>query len=286
MTEAEQITLEMMAAYSTNPSTKQLLLQKLSTGTETVPTAEAKEALRYLKSMEKYQPKTHREGHRMRINNPVVGAKPNASYAGQHTSYGFSTDTGMDRPINPRSKLQTQAITAVNAQLLDAMPSARNPIPGNDLPSMIEFGAVFDEKDYRLQKERGKPTNQRASAYKRFTKGAFNAYPSKEQFNLDWSGYTEKIDSNTWQPRNDKGRFMKYVKWDPKDTLRPLATAAGRRILRANPYGQAFATILDADNIVEGVTGVSPIKTVAGVAKDNIEQGRVPKPMTLIRPSF
>lgn len=271
------------------PKERVALLQKLAAGVDIMPTDEAREAIRYLKSMEKYQPKTHPEGWQMRISNPVVGVKPGSSDHGRYASFGFSTDTGMERPESPRSRLQTNAIKAVNAQLLDAMPSAKQRIPGNTLPSKIEFGAVYDDKDYLLERKRGKPTNQRAAAYKRFTNGAFQAYPETSQaFSgpMDWTGYTEKIDSNTWQPRSPQGRFMKHVKWDPKDTLKPLAIAAGQRVLRSFPLTQGFATMLEIDSIVEGVTGTSPIKSIAGIAKDNIKKDLVPKPITLIKPPF
>ena len=272
------------------PKERVALLQKLAAGVDVMPTDEAREAIRYLKSMEKYQPRTSVDGDRMRINNSVVGARPKANYNGMYAEYGFSTDTGMKRPTTPRSKLQTSAITAVNAQLLDAMPSARQPIEGNILPSNIHFQAVYDDKDEMLERRRRRPTNQRASAYKRFTNGAFQAYPPKPTpFILggaDWVGYTEKIGPTTWQPKDSKGRFMKYVQWDPKDTLKPLAAAAGQRVLKSFPLTQGFATILEVDSIVEGVTGTSPIKAIAGIAQDNIKKGLVPKPITLIKPPF
>ena len=273
------------------PKERVALLQKLASGIGVVPTDEAKEAIRYLKSMEKYQPRTSYEGDRMRINNPVVGATPKATYNGMYSEYGFNTDTGMNRSTTPRSKLKTQAITAVNAQLLDAMPSKRQPIKGNILPSRIHFQAIYDDKDEMLERKRRKPTNQRASAYKRFTKGAFSAYPPKNNpFILggaDWTGYTEKIGPTTWQPRSPKGRFMKHVQWDPKDALKPLAAAAGKRVLAGTgPLGWGFATMIEADSIIEGVTGTSPIKAIARVAEDNIKKGLVPKPITLIKPPF
>ena len=221
--------------------------------------------------MYQYQPKTMINAYgdgRMRLRNPVIGATVTAGAAGPHTEIGFSTDTGLERPLERRSRLQTSAIRALNAQALDALPSARNPNPASgassrNFPTAISFEAITDEKDQRLSRERGRPTNQRASAYKKSTGGAFNAYPPKHWFNTDWPGYTEKIDNDTWQPKDSRGRYQKYVKWDPAKALDPLTRAARQRIMQYGPGPLRAAAIwMEADNLIKGATGVSPTKTV------------------------
>ena len=276
------------------PQERMQLLQKALFTKQGKPTPEALEAIRYLKSMYKYQPKVMVNDYgdgRMRLRNPVIGATVSAGASGPHTEIGFNTDTGLDRPLYKRSQLRTQAITALNAQVLDALPSARNPNPRSDIfsknfPTNLTITAIGDEKDRALSERRGRPVNQRASAYKRFTGGAFQAYPSKSSwFDSDWYGYTEKIGPTTWQPKNDKGRFMKYVQWDPAKTLKPLITAAGKRVMESGPLPLRIAAgFMEADSLVEGITGVSPSKEIIKRTKESLKDMYRAAPTTNIGP--
>ena len=249
------------------PQERILLLQKLASP-KGMPTAEARQAIDMLKGLYRNPAKVHSEDGLIRVRNPITGIQADAmSTMDDKTDIQFKTkDTYYDRPDSPRSRVQLAGIEATMGQLLDAIPSTREQVgkPGA-VSSQLTFEAISDRKDNFRSQLRGKPVNQRASAYKRFTGGALQAYPpGKNSWGLDWPGYTEKIGPTTWQPKDSKGRYMKYVQWDPTSSLNNLKRLAqGTKLV---PGAGRFAQILDgvmtADSIVEGVTSVSPTKEV------------------------
>ena len=121
------------------------------------------------------------------------------------------------------------------------------------LATILTSGHVLTKTIKTFQKKANikgaRSGNQRASAYSRFTKGAFNAVPDRYG-NLVIN--TEKVKSggpgepDTFQPRGEKGRLQKHVKLDLAEpvnrlnkiatqVVRPLSTLAGLAN-RANPY--------------------------------------------------
>ena len=273
------------------PQERLFLLQKLAaTGPGKVSTAEARQAIEMLQSLYRNPPKTYSEDGLIRVRNPVTGIQADAfSTMDDKTDIQFKTkDTYYDRPGSPRSRVELAGIEATMGQLLDAIPSTREQVgkPGA-VSSQLVFEAVTDEKDRNRSSLRGRPVNQRASAYRKFTGGALQAYPPKQgHVGLDWPGYTEKIGPTTWQPKDSKGRFMKYVQWDPTSSLNNLKRLA--QSTRLIPGASQFATILDgvmtADSIVEGVTGVSPTKEVMKGTVETLADMYRTKPTTNIGP--
>ena len=271
------------------PQERILLLQKLASP-QGMPTAEARQAINMLKGLYRYPAKVHSEDGLIRVRNPITGIQADAmSTMDDKTDIQFKTkDTYYDRPGSPRSRVQLAGIEATMGQLLDAIPSTREQV-GNlgAVSSQLVFEAVTDEKDRNRSRLRGKPVNQRASAYKKFTGGAFQAYPPKKgHVGLDWPAYTEKIGPTTWQPKDSKGRFMKYVEWDPKSSLNNLKRLAqGTKLVPgAGQFAQVLDGVMTADSIVEGVTGVSPTKEVMKGTVETLADMYRTKPTTNIGP--
>ena len=271
------------------PQERLLLLQKLASP-QGMPTAEARQAIEMLKSLYSNPAKVYSEDGLIRVRNPVTGIQASAmSTMDDKTDIQFKTkDTYYERPGSPRSRVQLAGIEATMGQLLDAIPSTREQV-GNlgAVSSQLVFEAVTDEKDRNRSRLRGKPVNQRASAYKKFTGGAFQAYPPKgKHVGLDWPAYTEKIGPTTWQPKDSKGRFMKYVEWDPKSSLNNLKRLAqGTKLVPgAGRFAQVLDGVMTVDSIVEGVTGVSPTKEVMKGTVETLADMYRTKPTTNIGP--
>ena len=273
------------------PQERVLLLQKLASP-QGMPTAEARQAIDMLKGLYRYPPKVEPDMGGITIRNPVTGISADAITSGNYgdkTSVSFRThDTYYDRPAQPRTRVQQAGIQATMGQLLDAIPSTRAQVNNlGAVPSQLWFEAITDRQDVLKSDLRGKPVNQRASLYSRNTRGALQAYPPKQgHVGLDWMGFTEKIGPTTWQPKDSKGRFMKYVQWDPKSSLNNLKRLAqGTKLVPgAGRFAQVLDGVMTADSIVEGVTGVSPTKEVMkGTVKTLANMYRT-KPTTNIGP--
>jgi hypothetical protein len=208
------------------------LLKRLgSAGPEQTP--DAKEALRILNSLQKNQPQTTRDG-RVGIKNPTTRIFAGLTPTAKGNEVMFSNlDTNMKRNPVPAKGVKLLGIRATINQLIDQIPTARNAPPGQSkTASMYSFSPIQDLDDVRKSFRRGTDVegranlNQRALAYKRFTKGAFQSFPDATGEQV---GYGERIDQTTFQPRDAKRRFGKYVNFDPTDVVRQLGTAAGRR---------------------------------------------------------
>lgn len=219
-------------------------------------------ARQILDSLRKFQPKTNRSGTYVR--NPVTGITATATrYDPRFNSVVFdSTKTGFRRPKTPNSALDQLGIRATINQVINELPT-REQAKQTGITNQYEFEPLKDARDKR-------EGNQRASAYKRATRGAFDAQPRKDGA---WRGVGSRIDQDTWQPRNAKGQFGKYVKFNPvtQDNILPrIAKEAGRMTAKRalgsiNPVAQGLMT---ADDLIEGVTGFSPTElTIKGSQK-------------------
>ena len=236
------------------------LLKRLgSAGPEQTP--DAKEALRILNSLQKNQPLTTRDG-RVGIKNPTTrifaGLTPTAK--GNEVMF-HNLDTNMKRNPVPAKGVKLLGIRATINQLIDQIPTARNAPPGQSkTASMYSFSPIKDLEDVKKSVRRDKDVNQRASAYKRFTKGAFQSFPDATGDNV---GYGERIDQTTFQPRDAKRRFSKYVNFDPTDVVRQLGEHAGRRAVAKTVggidkrLGMAIDGALMLDDFAAYLTGKS-----------------------------
>lgn len=242
------------------------LLKRLgSAGPEQTP--DAKEALRILNSLQSNQPLTTRDG-RVGIRNPTTRmfAKMTPTPKGNEVMF-YNLDTGMKRNPVPAKGVKLLGIRATINQLIDQIPTARNAPPGQSkTASMYTFSPIQDLDDVRKSFRRGTDVegradlNQRGLAYKRFTKGAFQAFPDATGEHI---GYGERIDQTTFQPRDAKRRFGKYVKFDPTDVLRQLGEQAGRRAVAKTiggidkRLGMAIDGALMLDDFAAYLTGKS-----------------------------
>ena len=215
-----------------------------------------------LDSLRKYQPRFSPSGAYLK--NPVTGIAATATrYNPKANTVVFdSTKTGFLRPKTPNSALDQLGIRATINQLINELPT-REKAKQNRITNQYEFAPLQDAGE----KAEG---NQRASAYRRATRGAFDAQPRKDG---QWRGVGSRIDQDTWQPRNAKGQFGKYVKFNPvtQDNILPriakqATRMATKRALGAiNPVAQGLMT---ADDLIEGVTGFSPTElTIKGSQK-------------------
>lgn len=215
-----------------------------------------------LDSLRKYQPRSNRAGTDLK--NPVTGINAYLLPSGPGTANTviFGSKTGFRRPKTPNSALDQLGIRATINQAINELPT-REQAKQTGRSNQYDFAPLKDARD----KGEG---NQRAAAYRRATRGAFDAQPRKDG---SWKGVGSRIDQDTWQPRNAKGQFGKYVKFNPvtQDNILPrIAKQVGRmatkRALGAiNPVAQGLMT---ADDLIEGVTGFSPTElTIKGSQK-------------------
>jgi len=236
------------------------LLKRLgSAGPEQTP--DAKEALRILNSLQKNQPQTTRDG-KVGIKNPTTrifaGLTPSAK--GNEILFR-DLDRGLKRNPVPAKGVKLLGIRATINQLIDQIPTARNAPPGqSETASMYSFSPIKDFEDEKKSVRRDKDVNQRALAYKRFTKGAFQSFPNATGDNV---GYGERIDQTTFQPRDAKRRFGKHVNFDPTDVVRQLGEHAGRRAVAKTVggidkrLGMAIDGALMLDDFAAYLTGKS-----------------------------
>ena len=261
------------------------LLFKLGLPTAGKPTPDAKEALRILDSLQRNRPKPYPKGGLINVNK-VTGIATMLSPGPKGNSLAFqNTTTGYNRPTKSSSKIQQLGIRATVNQMIDEIPTAR---VDRKLDSRYTFEPIGDDIiDTRFKDEPGKP-NARAKAYDRFTKGAFKAYPSK---NEDVQvGYGNRISEDTWQPRTQGGKYGKYVKFDPKDVIGRLGKAASSKAASYVPLmGPYMQSLMIGDQLIEGLTGTSPYKAFVDHTKQQFKKEDskkpktwVPRPMTLM----
>lgn len=201
-------------------------------------------ARKILQSLQQYQPTRTRES--IVLNNPVIGIrsilgpnKPGGDYqiafSGRHGLKLKAKGAALGSPQNLGER-------AVLNQLLNELPPK----------SRYNFEAIreLDEKPER---------NKRASAYRRYTRGAMNAYRTRTPWGEEaWYGYGRRIDQDRWQAKDSKGRYTKATKFNPVtadnllNKLSQLSATTMRSIYRANPYVQGALT---ADDILKAYTG-------------------------------
>jgi len=240
------------------------LLQRLgNAGPESTP--DAKESLRILNSLQQNQPQTTRDG-RIGIRNPTTRIFAGLNPTGKGNEIFFKDlDRNMQRNPKPAKGVKLLGIRATINQLIDQIPTARNAPSGQSkTASMYSFSPIQDLDDVRKGYRRDKgPVNQRASAYKRFTKGAFEAFPDKDG---DFFGMGERIDQTKFQPRDKNRRFSKYVNFDPTDVVRQLGDVAARRAVAKTiggidkRIGVALEGALMLDDFTAYLTGKSVSK--------------------------
>lgn len=229
-----------------------------------LPTPEAVQAKKVLKSLQQKQPLDTGKG--IAVKNPVTGVFGYLKPSDKGLDVGFTTKGGFERPKGPQSRVQQLGVKATVNQLVDQIPTARNN-PEN-LDARYTFEAIQDAKDLERDIKREKPlgsTNQRATAYDRMTKGAFKAYPKPADGPLPrWIGYGERIDQTRWQPRDAKGKYGKYVNFDPTEPVKQLGKIAAQMgAVRFVPQiGKVVQAISTVDDLAEAAFGVRPSQKI------------------------
>jgi hypothetical protein len=260
-----------------------------------VSTTEAFEAQRILRSIQNTKPVDLRFSTEFYNTELDTRVKLNRLRANQPTDISFTTDGGYSRPDVPNTRVRRLGVQAAINQGVDQIPSARD---GTGFNASYTAEPISDSKDRIKQQETGSKDNQRAKLYRRISKGAMNAVPDKHGF-LKIRG--ERISDDTWQPRGEKGRFQKYVKWDlsepvqrldkiARQTIRPLSILA-KLAMRSHPYTLAADLIReDVMNTPLGVADVydenGNLTALArqGLAVRSTEKYGPPAPKTLLQP--
>ena len=267
------------------------LLQKLGQPVGQLPTAEAARALKILQSLQDNPPQNARARRKL-IKNPVTRTQGSMIPTSSGYSIQFKDmDTGYNRPAY-QSRVDTLGTQATVNQLINEIPTReeRKRI-GSRVESRYTFSPLQDEIDQAKQELTGKPTNQRASAYKRNTKGAFTAYPQVEGDFDTMVGYGERIKETTWQPRDAKRRFGKHVQFDTTDVVRQLGKIGARRAAErglarglARDLGPAVEAVMLADEFLENLLGTAPSQMFKNYIDQQFAEGKIQKPITLIKP--
>ena len=267
------------------------LLQKLGQPVGELPTAEAARALKILQSLQDNPPQNARARRKV-IKNPVTRTQGSMIPTSSGYTIQFKDmDTMYDRP-KYQSKVDTLGTQATVNQLINEIPTReeRKRI-GNRVESRYTFSPLQDEIDQAKQELTGKPTNQRASAYKRNTKGAFTAYPQVEGDFDTMVGYGERIKETTWQPRDAKRRFGKHVQFDPTDIVKQLGEIGARKAA-ARGIGSMFGpkaqlateAAMLADEFLENLLGTAPSQMFKNYIDQQYAEGKIQTPITLIKP--
>lgn len=226
-------------------------------------------AQQILRSLQRYKPKTKSTGT-IRLENPVTGVNFTAQSSRNARgtpgyNVGFSTRTGLERPLVPNSKVDLLGIRATVGQGIDQIP-----VGGN-----YYFEPVGDERGFNRK-------NQRALAYKRLTNNAFKAYDTS----YGKAGQGTRRGQDKWQPRTAKGRFDKVATWNPgREEVNRLgrmaASTFATRVVGANPYIQAALTV---DDIVEAYSGKGLMERFVNFTQEALDKDQVQRPATLIMP--
>lgn len=264
------------------------LLQKLGSPTATMPTDEAKQALKILQSLQDYPPQKL-SGKRVGIKNPVTRTLGSLTPDAQGNVVVFEDlDTKFARTKG--SKIDALGKQATINQLINEIPTRPERKAANSpyIDSRYTFSPLRDSKDMRKEARTGKPTNQRASAYQRSTKGAFTAYPRYDDFGRpDYVGYGERIKETTWQPRDAQRRFGKHVEFNTTDVIKQLGEIGARRaVMRglARDLGPVAEAAMLADEFLENLLGTAPSQMFKNYIDQQYAEGKIQTPITLIKP--
>ena len=243
-----------------------------------LPTKDARQALKIIKSLQQYQPVTLPNGSKSLIN-PVTNVQAHMVPGPKGNELSFTTNDSFERPSVPNSRIQALGVRATVNQIADQIPTTRNKAANID--NRYTFTPIQDDKDIMREYDTGRPSNQRAKAYQRNTKGAFKAHQ-----NMDgtYVGYGTRKADTTWQPRQAGGKFGKFVKFDPADAVRELAKkgvmkAAVQFIPGIGKYLQGMITL---DDLIKGATGKGGIQRFVEEANARIKDKTIPRPATLM----
>jgi hypothetical protein len=243
------------------------------------PTPNARQAQRILNSLQANPAKINPTGGHIRIENPVTGVNFNAQNRRGTYDVGFSTRTGLNRPDIPLRPVEQLGVKATIYQGLDSIPYARGNKTGR--PSTYQFEPITDE----YNRENRRPTNQRGLAYKRLTRGAFTSHPHPKGFLTD-VGYGERITQDKWQPRDAKGRFGKYVQFNPVtqgNVLGRLGSYAAQR-LAPRAMNPGIGVIMTSEDILMGLFGTNLQQLTKEATEKGLKEGTVQRPATLMMP--
>ena len=230
-----------MSKQEINKDSLRALLARMALNNPKVSTKDAVEAQRILKSIKDTKPKLDVGSVRFDNNELDTSVKlQRTGGANSPAEISFQTESGFERPDKPNTKARLLGIRAAINQGVDQLPTARD---GTNRNAYYEAYPYEDAKDFKKKGTKGGSSNQRARAYRRMSKGAMDAVPDKFD-NLKIQG--ERISDDTFQPRGEKGRVKKYVKWDlaepvkrldkmARQVVQPLRTIANLAN-RANPY--------------------------------------------------
>lgn len=245
-----------------------------------LPTKDARQALKIIKSLQKYQPVTLPTGSKSLVN-PVTNVQAHMVPGPKGNEISFTTNNSLQRPSVPNSRIQALGVRATVNQIADQIPITRNKLVDPQIDNRYTFTPIQDEKDIMREYDTGRPSNQRAKAYQRNTKGAFQAHQNKDG---TYVGYGTRKADTTWQPRAAGGKFGKFVKFDPADAVRELSKigvkkAAVRFIPGIGKYLQGMMTF---DDLIRGATGKGSIEFFVEEANARIKDKTIPRPATLM----
>lgn len=235
-----------------------ILMQLMRTGT--LPSSNAKEALRILNSLQQHKPSTGEWGSL--TNNPVTGVQGSVNSRG---GVNFQVDGSYRNPSRAHSSLRRLGINATVNQLINEITPLDEIAPGRSRSaSNYSFEPLEDGGDMDASaRKRFQPTNRRASLYKRVSGGAFQAHPRQDG---SFAGGGIRRGETTWQPRGPGGKYSKNVQHDPKTPVRKLGERAKERetgpLYRvperlAGVAGAALRLnkLMIANDLVKGLTG-------------------------------
>lgn len=261
-----------------------LLMQLMRTGT--VPSSNAKEALRILNSLQRHRPSTGEWGSITR--NPVTGVEGSVNPRG---GVNFKVDGTFRNPSQAHSSLKRLGINATVNQLINEITPLDELSPGRSRSaSNYSFEPLEDGGDMDASaRKRFQPTNRRADLYRRVSGGAFQAHPRQDG---SFAGGGIRRGETTWQPRGEGGKFSKNVQHDPKTPVRKLGVKAKER--ETGPLHQVperFAglagaalrlnKLMIANDLVKGLTGKGYedwFRETVESATDKLNKGEAWKP--------
>jgi len=245
-----------MSKQEINKDSLRAVLARMALNNPNVSTAQAKEAQRILKSIKDTKPILGQGSVRFDNHELDTSVKLQRGDGPKSPAeISFTTETGYERPDKPNTKARQLGIRAAVNQGVDQLPTARD---GTKRNAYYEFEPIEDMKDFRNRRV-GQTDNQRAKMYRRFSNGAMNAVLEPSTGSMVGRG--ERISDDTFQPRGEKGRLQKHVKWNLGEPVKRLDKIARQvtqplRIIanaanRANPY------LLSADLIQQDIKNSS-----------------------------
>tara|TARA_R100001460_G_scaffold77273_1_gene118242 strand:- start:820 stop:1794 length:975 start_codon:yes stop_codon:yes gene_type:complete len=227
-----------MSKQEINKDTLRAVLARMALNNPKLPTKEAAEARRILQSIK--DTKALKSPYGADYYNTVLDTRVELSRTKPHgtTDIAFKTDGGYDRPDVPNTRVRRLGIAAQLNRAIDDLPTARD---GTGRSAYYEAIPMTDQKDYKKMSKSRSKDNQRAKLYRRMSKGAMDAVPDRFG-NLSIQG--ERISDDTFQPRGEKGRVKKHVKWNLAEPVKRL-DKIGRQL---QPMNNALSIVSNIAN--------------------------------------